>query len=263
MHNVTDVLNLIKWDIINLWHKTKILNILTIVVIVLTLLFPKQLINSLFPDFTIINVLWPMMASIILSVYIIVIEIYVIIKMVQDLRKSTTILELTVDKKKWQILVSKIIVNILIILLIFAVGKLFSVIMEKFNTENVSYFNLMVDNSILATILSVLSTGIILYFSYVFTKSFAKLRKHAFIFTLIVFLLVNAAIGIVGMGLMILAGADIATDLNADQYYLGMKIDTTYMDANIHSILEQVANGIYVILFGYISAKLLNKKFER
>jgi hypothetical protein len=237
------MINLIKWDLINVWNKAKYLLAFITALIIVTVVFPQDFIVEFLPRFEFINFILPFITSVFFVIFFITCMIYIIFKMVTETRKKTYSLEITVDKKPWEIVLSKIIVNVLLFALLILVASIFEFLMERFSEDNTNFFNFYASGDFLSTSIGIVFSGINLYFAYVLSRSIKFTRPNAIFWTIAFIIVFGFCFNQMDKGV---------------EKLLGYASFDTY----IFETITLVREGILIILFYFGSCKLLEKKFD-
>lgn len=256
------MINLIKRDIISIWEKTKVFNILVFIVLVLSLIIPKDLLGMLFLNSranSIVNILVPIISSVIIMVYAFATYIFLVFRMIAEIKTDEYSLLLASDKKPWEIVISKLLVNLGIAVIINCILIIFSAIISKFNSTNMQFFTF--DMNFYDSIFEVISVSIFLFFAYVIAKSLKPSREKPIFRTFIIIIILGILMSIVNLFVLIICGAEISfmpTDAG-----FGFSTDELLVNQNMYNIITTILDYIYFAIFTTGSIYLLKEKFEK
>ena len=254
------MINLMKWDLINVWKKTKGYVIALAVFVIFTIVFSKEFIFNLFPSLGLLNTIWPFIASVAFLIFFICSIITITFKMVTEARKETYLVELTADTKAWKLVLSKVIVNIMLIVILITVSYFFEIIMNGFATESTKFFTMFSKENYISAVIDITHSAIIIYFAYLLSKSLKFSRANPILWTIIFILLISATLGFIDTKIMSLCGVnnDINVVLNNEAR---ISIDENLNDKTLYNNISLLIECGTIILFYFGSSKLLEKKF--
>lgn len=267
------MVNLMKWDLINVWQKTKGYVIFALILAAVTVIFPKDVIVGFVPGNIAETVMsmYPILAALIFIVFFISGVVYIVFKMTSELRKKTCPLEITVDRKPWEIVLSKMFVNVILLLLLLLAGGIFEFIMKKFSTSNLTFFSSIFEGQdYLYEIIGITFSAINIYFAYILSRSINFTRKNPIVWTIIILILFSVMFSYVEKGVQSLLGYDydlakmieFSNVSTEDGVGAGIKIDGEDVDIQAYENIQVVREGICILLFYFGSCKLLEKRFD-
>lgn len=254
------MLSLIKWDLRNTWENTKFFNILVGLLLILSILFPQTLINRFVPSLSDLSYIWPIIVSVILFTYILIGMIYTVIKMVLDIRKNE--IYLTVDKSSGELIVSRVLVNIILTCILFAIGIVGGYILQRFATDSFSPFALTFETQPLSMILSIVEAGLSLLLAYMVSKSFNFTRNNAFVWTIIFLIVISCGENILDTILQLCCGMQM-TYMLTDIQNIGVRCDIANMNIWMYDNLLLILKATLILVYTNICASLLEKRFQR
>ena len=250
------MLNLMKWDLINTWHKTKFFNISAVIIIVLSLLLPVKIFSE---KYAYLNSSWALFSSIALMIYFVSGIIYILFKFVFETYKKPFLLETTTDRKAWQIILSRFLVICMLSVILLSLASLFTVIMSRFETENMSYFNFEPTEGYINTFSELIFYSTLIYFAYLISKSFKSSRKIAGACSVVILIAFSLIIGMLYAGISYLCGAEVFFFSNG---VIGAQVLINNMDTNLFEFYSTSLNALLTSLSLVGCIYLLDKKAE-